>query len=82
MKKLYESALKVTSQIETIEFTISEMENFPSSEQLSLRTENYNNEIHLYADVRPSSYIQFLHSELKDLEKKLKRIESEIKNSL
>ena len=58
------------------------MENIPNIERLSLRTENYNNEIHLYADVRPSSYIQFLHCELKDLEKSLKRIESEIKNSL
>lgn len=82
MKKLYSSALKITSQIETIEFTISEMANIPVNKRLSIRTDNLNHEVHLYADVRPSSYIQFLHGELKGLEKSLKLIESEIKNSL
>jgi len=82
MKELYSAAIKITDQIGTIEFTIAEMKDNSDGSRISLRTDNFNQEVHLYADVRPSSYIQFLHGELKDLEKSLKAIESEIKNKL
>ena len=81
IKSLYESAIQLINEIKSISLTIDKLKSEPDV-RIKLRTDDRQREVNLYSHVRPSAYAQFLNGELKDLEKSLKVIESEIKRQI
>ena len=83
MKELYEKAIKIISDIETIKMSIKiinqGVDDGSIEGRVLLRTEETVFCTYRYANVRPTTYVQFLNGELKDHQKDLKVIESSIK---
>lgn len=82
MKELYEAAIKIIQDISQIANTIHEVDSCFVNENILLRTEDCVGDSYRFANVRKTTYMQFLRTELKEHQKRLKVIEAEIKRSI
>jgi hypothetical protein len=86
--KLYQVAIDLIADINQIKISIEAIEQGIKDDsarvrgRLLLRTADDLLGSYKYAKVRPATYITFLNGELKDLQKDLKVIESQIKKSI
>ena len=82
-KDLYQLAIKVIADIKQVKNSIDVITNSEKRSsgrgRVLLRTDDCISDSYRYANVRATSYVQFLNGELKEHEKELKVIENKIK---
>ena len=84
--KFYQTALDLIADIKQIQSSIEAIEQGIKDNtfrgRLLLRSDEPLFGSYSYAKVRPTTYVNLLHGELRDLQKDLKVIESQIKKSI